>query len=260
MKKENATKLSIKISIITASYNNEATIASTLKSVGEQTFANIEHIIVDGVSKDKTLEIAHKFPHITKIVSEKDKGLYDALNKGIKLSTGDIIGILHADDRLYDSTVIEKIVNEFERDPKLEISYGDIVFINNDKEEKTTRYYSSKNFKLNDFSYGKMPAHPAIFMKKELYHNDGFNLQYSISSDFEFVMRKMLIEKRNSKYSGIITHKMLSGGKSTKNFKSNLTINSEILNICQSHNISTNYLKIYSKYFKKIFQLNPFNY
>lgn len=242
----------MKISIITACYNNEATIRDSLESVKNQDYTNIEHIIIDGGSSDNTVAIAQEYEHVAKIVSEKDKGIYDALNKGLKAATGDVIGFLHSDDFFADDSVISKIAQGFADNPESECVYGDIVFIN--EEGKVIRYYSSASWNPSKFRYGRMPAHTSFFAKREAYENEPFDLNFRIGGDFEQLIRILLVKKRPYTYLPLVTTHMRPGGASTDGFRSNLTINKEILEACRQHGIKTNYLLIYSKYFKKIFE------
>lgn len=163
----------MKISIITATYNSEAHIADCVRSVNSQTYDNIEHIIIDGASKDNTLEIINCIPNrVTTIVSEPDKGIYDAMNKGIKAATGDIIGILNSDDFFTSDNIIETVVDNF-KNSDIDALYGDVHFVNPDDISKSVRYYSSAIFKPLLFRFGFMPAHPSFYMKKECYEKHG---------------------------------------------------------------------------------------
>lgn len=242
----------MKVSIITACYNNESTITDALKSVASQSYDNIEHIVVDGASSDKTVALAKTFRHVSTILSEPDKGIYDALNKGLDLATGDVIGFLHSDDYFHDNDVVQKIVDEFEAKPQVDCVYGDIVFINSDK--KVIRYYSSKQWTPNKFQYGRMPAHTSFFAKKKVYDKHHFDLSYRIAGDFEQLIRILYVDRTPYSYIELIATSMRLGGASTDGFRSNLTINKEILRACLKHGIKTNYFKIYSKYFKKVFE------
>lgn len=236
----------MKISLITACFNSDKHLEQTLQSVADQTYGDIEHILVDGGSTDKTVDIIKSFPHVANWVSEKDKGIYDALNKGISMATGDVIGFIHSDDYLLNSTVIEEIAQTFDDNPKASGVYGDIVFVNNDG--KTIRYYSSKNWSIKKMAIGKMPAHPSFFARKRVYDVHPFNLNYRIAADFDQMLRVGLDESFPIVYAPITTTAMRMGGASTDGIKSNVRINKEILTICKANGIKTNYLKIYSKY------------
>ena len=175
------------------------------------------------------------------------------MNKGIKNSTGDIIGILNADDEFFDNSTIEKISNSFSLDPKLDSIIGDIIFQN--YSNKTIRYYSSKNWSVNKFSWGFMPPHPSFYCKRELFDKYGMYLtDFKIAADFELLIRFLKIHKVSFKYLPLIMVKMKLGGASTSGFASLLTINKEIYRACNLNGIKTNYIKLYSKYFLKIFE------
>jgi len=243
----------LKVTIITATYNSAGSIRKNLESVRQQTHNNIEHLIIDGASSDDTLDIVNGFQHVSKVVSEKDKGIYDALNKGLSFATGDVIGLLHSDDVFHDRLSIARVVSQLVENPEFNGVYGDIRFVN--EEGKTTRLYSCKNWEFKDFAQGIMPAHPSFFAKKEVYHNERFSLNYKIASDFELLVRLFKKPLNKFKYMPYITTDMSSGGLSTRSWRSNLIINKEIRQICRKHNIKTSYLKIYSKYIKRLLEL-----
>ena len=164
----------MKVSIITATYNSAATLEDTIKSVLQQTYSNIEYIIIDGASKDNTLDIVKQyepqFGERLKWLSENDSGIYDAMNKGIKMATGEIVGILNSDDYFTSSDVIERMVATFD-DQSLDAVYGDIHFIRDGKPEKCVRYYSSKRFRPFWLRFGFMPAHPSFYCRREVFES-----------------------------------------------------------------------------------------
>jgi len=246
----------MKITIITVVYNSVDTIKRAIDSVFSQTYENIEYIVIDGQSNDGSIDIItqlnkyHKFTFI----SEKDKGIYDAMNKGIINATGDIIGILNSDDFFASNNVISYIVNQFNFNT-VDAFIGDVVFVSKNNTNKVIRYYSSSKWDISKFQYGYMPAHPAFFVKREMYLRYGlFNTDYKIASDFELMVRFLFINKIKYIYKPIVVTKMLLGGESTSGFKSMIRLNYEILNACKKNLIKTNYLKIYSKYIFKIFE------
>ena len=241
----------MKVTIITVCYNFSSVIVESIESVISQKNVNIEHIIIDGGSNLESLSILEKYRKFAKIISEPDKGMYDALNKGILLATGDIIGILHADDHFYNDSVVSKIIYAFENND-IDAVIGDVIFISN-KKDKTLRNYSSKSWKPNMFTYGIMPPHPSFFCRVEVFKKYGlYKVDYKIAADFEMLLRLLYIMKLRFKYLPIITTKMRIGGKSTKNFMSNIILNQEIKRACIENGIYTNYFMIYSKYFFKI--------
>ena len=205
----------MKISIITITYNSAATVEDTIKSVVMQDYPNVEYLIIDGKSKDATLQIAEKYKDkISKIVSEKDKGLYDALNKGIKHATGDIIGMLHSDDLYSNPQVLSKIVKTFQDHPDAEGVYADLVFVNRNDTDKVMRTWESGAYQEGDFLKGWMPPHPTFFVKKDTYEKyGGFNTELKLSADYELMLR--LIHKNQIKlaYLNEVIVKMRMGGQ-----------------------------------------------
>jgi glycosyltransferase involved in cell wall biosynthesis len=242
----------MKISIITVIWNNKETIKNAIDSVLEQTYKNIEYIIIDGASTDGTIDVVKSYgDKITKFVSEKDKGLYDAMNKGIVLATGDIVGILNSDDFYIDEFVIEKVVKEFE-DKKVDSVYADLVFVKPKNLDKTVRYYDSSHFNPSKFAYGWMPAHPTFFVKKKIYDKHGvFRTNFKIAADFDLLARFLYTHKISYSYMQEVLVKMRTGGVSTS-FNSIWINNIEQLRVCRDHNIDTNIFKIFLKYPRKI--------
>ncbi len=246
----------MKISIITATYNSSAYISECVNSVNNQSYSNIEHIIIDGASKDNTLEIIDSLPNrVTKVVSEPDKGIYDAMNKGIKLATGDVIGILNSDDFFTYDDVIQNVVDTFNNNG-IDALYGDVHFVDPDDLNKCVRYYSSAIFKPSLFRFGFMPAHPSFYMKRECYEKYGlYALDYKIASDYDLLIRYLYKEKINYKYLKKDFVTMRTGGVSTENFNSSVTLNREIVKACKKYGIKTNMFLLSLKYLYKIFEL-----
>jgi len=218
----------MKVSLITISYNAEDTIEDTIQSVINQSYKNIEYIIIDGLSNDNTLNIIEKYKsRISKVVSEKDKGLYDAMNKGISNCTGDVIGMLNSDDLLASPDIIEKLVKVFESE-KTDAIYGDLVYVDREDIEKIKRKWISKKYKKGAFKRGWMPPHPTFYVKKELYQYYGkFDLRFKTSADYELMLR--MIHKHNVKLSYLseIMVKMRVGGQSNVSVKNRLNANRE---------------------------------
>ena len=159
----------MKVTIITATCNSEQYLEDSIKSVIAQTYKNIEHIVIDCNSSDKTVSIIKKYePHIDKWVCEHDLGIYDGLNKGMKLATGDVIGVLHSDDWLASPDVIEEIVKSFQSHNDVGAIYGDLEYVQRDDVSKTFRFWKGKSYKRSNFKYGWMPAHPTFYIKKSL--------------------------------------------------------------------------------------------
>jgi len=246
----------MKISIITVVWNNKETIKDAIDSVLDQTYNDIEYIIVDGASSDGTVDIIESYgDKISKFISEPDKGLYDAMNKGIALATGDVVGILNSDDFYIDEFVIAKIVKEFE-EKKVESVYADLVFVKPDDLEKTVRYYDSSYFSPQKFAYGWMPAHPTFFLKREIYEKYGiFKTDYKIAADYELLARFLEKNKISFSYINEAIVKMRIGGASTSGIKNTYILNKEIIKACKENNIYTNWFMVLSKYPKKILGL-----
>jgi glycosyltransferase involved in cell wall biosynthesis len=241
----------MKISIITVCYNSANTIEKTILSVANQTYKNIEYIIVDGNSKDSTIEIIKRNEDkISKWISEPDKGLYEAMNKGIKMATGDIVGILNSDDTFNSNTVVEEIV-DFHKRNNIEASVGNII--QHKENGKIVRLYSSKKWNPEKLKIGFMPPHPSIFFKRELFEKYGnYFLGFKIGADYELITRFFLKNKIIWKYSGITTTSMLVGGLSSSGAQSYKLITKEIQKALAMNGIPFSPFKIKMRFFWKI--------
>ena len=219
----------MKVSIITITYNSAQTVEDTIKTVIMQDYPDIEYLIIDGKSKDKTLEIVKKYgDKITKVVSEKDKGLYDALNKGISHATGDVIGMLHSDDLYANEHVISKVMQKFAEDSTVEGVYADLVFVSRKDVNKPMRVWESGIYNPGSFLKGWMPPHPTFFVRKDVYQkHGGFNTDLKLSADYELMLR--LIHKHEIKiaYLKETIVKMRMGGVSNVSFFVKLKANLE---------------------------------
>jgi len=247
----------MKISIITVVRNNVATINDAIESVLSQTYKNIEYIIVDGASTDGTVEVVQGYTNkIDKFISEKDQGLYDAMNKGIGLATGDVIGILNSDDVYFDKNVLENIVNTF-RDKQLDSVFGDLYYVNKDDLNKIVRYWKSSDFKLGSFAKGWHPPHPAFFVKKDIYEKYGmFDLQLKVSADFDLMLRFLEKYQISSMYLPKILVKMRIGGESNSSLKNIITSNQSILKSFKKNGIRVNILMyLFYRLVPKIIQI-----
>ena len=220
----------MKVSIITVSLNSEKTIEKTINSVISQDHKNIEYIIIDGESKDNTLKIVNKYKsNITKIISEKDKGIYDGINKGIQIATGDIISLIHSNDIFVDTNVISKIANIFKNNTDFDIILANLAFKKNLDEEKITRYYSAKNFKPWMLRIGFSPPHSSAFFKSEVFKQVGlYQTNFKIAGDFEYFVRCFLKHKLKFNYFDECLVYMSTGGTSGKNMLSYLISSKEI--------------------------------
>ena len=206
----------MKISIITIVYNNASYIESCIQSVLSQTYENIEHIIIDGGSTDGTQAIIKPYiPQLGYFLSEKDKGLYNALNKGIKAATGDVIGILHSDDLFYETTTVEKIANAF-RTSETDLLYANGMYVERENIKKVKRIYPSKPFKQKYLNFGWIPLHTTIYVKKEVFATYGlYDESYHIASDYEISLRWFQEANIKKYFLKDWLVKMRLGGKST---------------------------------------------
>lgn len=205
----------MKISLITATYNSYPAIKDCIKSIAEQTI-NLQHIVVDGFSSDRTLKIIESAGSITNFISEPDKGIYDALNKGIQMASGDIIGILHSDDLLASQTILEEIVQTFEK-TKADVIYGDLVYVDKEDTSKVIRYWKSQPFKPELLKRGWMPAHPTVFAKREVYEKHGqFDLSFKIAADYDMMLRIFQDSSLKFVYLPEVITRMRVGGASNK--------------------------------------------
>lgn len=244
----------MKISIITATYNSSKTVRDTLESVKTQSYPRVEHIIIDGLSNDDTLEIVKEYKHVAKIVSEKDKGIYDAMNKGIKNATGEIIGILNSDDIYVDREVINKIAQAFE-DASVDAVYGDLKYVQQNDLNKTTRTWRTGAFSKNKFYYGWMPPHPTFFVRKRVYDKVGlFNTGLRSSADYEFMLRVLLKFEHKVKYIPEVLVKMRTGGMSNATLKNRVRANKEDRKAWELNGLKPYFFTIPLKPIRKIFQ------
>ncbi len=249
----------VKISIITAVFNSRQFIESALKSVLSQTYQNVEYIVIDGGSTDGTLEIINKYrDKIAKFISEPDKGIYDAMNKGIKLATGEIIGFLNSDDFYDDNNAIETVVKEMEN-KKADVCWGDLVYVDKDDIPKIIRFWKSSEYKKGKFKKGWMPPHPTFFVRKRVYEKYGlFNLDFKIAADYELMLRFLEKYKVSSCYIPKVLVKMRVGGKSNR-FINIIKANFEAYRAWKINSLKINPFRILlkplskiSQYFKKI--------
>lgn len=250
----------MKISIITVSYNSQSTIQDTFDSVLNQTYSDIEYIVIDGKSSDNTPDIINEYESLfndrLKLISEPDKGLYDAMNKGIKMATGDIVGIINSDDFYHKPDIIEKVASTFIENKAVQAVFGDVRFVNPNNLDKTVRYYRAKNFNVNRFRFGFMPPHPTFFTYKHNFEKFGYyQTDYKIAADYELLIRFLYTNGLKYKYLPLDIMKMRTGGASTKSLKSNLVLNQEIVRACRENGIYTNMVILMLKYFSKVWEL-----
>lgn len=214
----------MKISIITVCYNAEDTIGDTIQSVLSQDYKDVEYIIVDGKSTDRTLEIIQSINNGIKLISEKDQGMYDAMNKGINIASGDVIGILNADDIYKNSQVLTKVMDEFKAN--VSIVYGDIEYVKYDDLSNVVRKWKAGVFRTGKFKWGWMPPHPGFFVKKSCYESFGlFNLNLSTSADYELMLRMLEVHHLSCNYIPKTITSMRVGGASNSSLKNRLIAN-----------------------------------
>ena len=234
-----------------------------MKSVLEQTYQDIEYIVVDGASTDDTVDVIRQyepqFKDRLKWISEKDDGIYDAMNKGIRLATGDVVGILNSDDYFTSSDVIAQMVSAF-NEASLDAVYGDIHFIHDGEPDKCVRYYSSKPFRPFWLRFGFMPAHPSFYCRREIYEKAGlYKTDYVIGSDYEMMVRLFLVHKIRAKYLNMDFVTMRTGGASTRSVRSRLQLIKDDVRGCRENGIYTNPLMISMKFLYKIFEFRLFS-
>jgi glycosyltransferase len=246
----------MKLSIITVVYNNERTIKDAIESVIGQSYNNIEYVIIDGKSKDNTVSIIEE--HENKLgyfISEKDSGIYDAMNKGIKAATGDVIGILNSDDLYQSATVIESVMTQFIENPTLDIVYGDLVYVKSDNVDKVVRNWKSNSYYNNFFEEGNVPPHPSLFVKKNVYEEAGlFNLDFKLAADYEFMLRIFKKHNFESKYINKVIVKMRLGGATNQSFSNIIKQNKEILLAWKNNNLKAPLLLMPLRILKRLAQ------
>lgn len=246
--------------IITVCYNSGKTIERALQSVANQDWSNVEHVVIDGGSTDNTIEIINNFlPRVTRFVSEPDDGIYDAMNKGLNIASGDVVAFLNADDFYSDSSVLSSIANLFQRDA-FQAIMGDVGYFKEGNVGRIIRRYRSSIFTPKKLRQGIMPAHPAFFIHRDILTRvGGFNPSYKIAGDFELVVR--IFKRQNIKlgYLPKVLVNMQMGGISTSGWRAKLLINREILRACKENGIKTNIFLVSLRYLKKITELNIFN-
>ena len=229
-----------KVSIITVCFNSRGTIRETIESVLSQTYPNIEYIIVDGVSNDGTQDVIKSYrDQVSKYISEPDNGLYDAMNKGIALATGDVVGILNSDDYYYDSNSVNDLV-ETMIEAGTDSVFADLIYFDPEHRNRVTRYYKSGPWAPWMLRFGKMPAHPTFFIKKKYYDELGaYSLNYKIASDYEFLVRAFHKASISFTYLPRAVVKMRAGGVSTRGLKSSIILNKEIVEACRENDVWT---------------------
>ena len=227
----------MKISVITVAYNSSKTIATTLDSVAIQTHYDIEHLVIDGASTDATLALIrnHRNPNI-RLVSEPDKGIYDAMNKGLALAMGEIVGFLNSDDFYEDASVLEKVAAAFQ-DPAVEACYADLVYVTQDN-SRVVRYWKSKPFISGDFAKGWCPAHPTFYVRRSVIARLGlFDQSYKLAADVEFMMRYLECGRIRTVYIPHVLVRMRLGGITNQSWRNIVQQNQEILSALRKNDV-----------------------
>ena len=243
----------MKFSVITVTYNSSETLQDTLSSVADQSLPAIEHIVIDGASKDNTDEVIRLHgSHVVNYISEPDFGIYDAMNKGLKLATGEVVCFLNAGDFYIDSGVLERVDKVMNLED-LDIIYGDVAYFRGENKKNIIRRYKSEYFHPRLLIKGFMPAHPAFFMRRDIYQRiEPFRINYKIAGDFEMMVRIFSDNNLRFRHMQEVLTMMRLGGISNMGIKSFIVINAEILRACRENGLKTNILKILSKYLLKI--------
>ena len=246
----------MKISVITVCYNSARSLELSLQSVAEQDWSAVEHIVIDGASTDGTREILERFrSRLAYLVSEPDNGIYDAMNKGIAYATGDIVCFLNADDQYACANVLSKVASQME-DHNLDALMGDVSFFHKRNSERIVRRYRSERFRPSRLAWGWMPAHPALFLRKEVVRRVGlFKTDYRIAGDFEFIVRAFHGHALRYRHFPEVLVNMQTGGLSTSGLRAKIRLNQEVLRACRENGLQTNMLKILSKYPAKILEM-----
>lgn len=245
----------MKVSIITVGYNAASTIETTLKTVTGQDYPDLEYIIIDGKSKDNTLEIVQQYrENIAILISEPDKGIYDAMNKGLALATGDVVAFLNADDYYVHPKVLQQVADTFAQ-TSADAVYGDILIVDPADTRKVRRWCSYAGFTRQRWLRGDMIGQPALFVRREaIAGKPGFDLSFRICADVEWMFRLFYMDGLNAVHLPQVLTRMRDGGVSNHGLKAKMRINREIRAIFRKHHIRKGYLSIYSKYLYKLFQ------
>lgn len=245
----------MKVSVITICYNSSATIEATIQSVISQDYQNIEYIIIDGASTDNTISIVNKYrENIALVISEPDKGIYDAMNKGVRASSGDVIGILNSDDIYSDKNVISDIVKTFQT-TKCDGVYADLVYVDREDTSKVIRYWKSGKYEDGKFLKGWMPPHPTFFVKRAVYEShDIYNTSFRSAADYEFMLRVIHKYKISLAYLPRVITKMRIGGESNVTLKNRIRANKEDRRAWEINHLQPRFYTLWLKPLSKLIQ------
>jgi glycosyltransferase involved in cell wall biosynthesis len=246
----------VKVSIITAVYNGAPEIGRTLDSVAEQDFKDIEHIVVDGGSRDATVDIARTRNHgAARVISEPDNGVYDAFNKGLRAATGDVIAFLNCADSYSSAATVSKVVRELAVD-SIQAAFADVLIVGPEPLSRVVRRYSSRGFSPNKMSYGLMPAHPTLFLRREVYDAVGeYDPSYRIAGDYEWCLRAFAVRNTTFRYIPEALVRMPSGGLSNRGWRSKWEITREMLRACRQNGIGTSWAKLCLRFPIKLLEM-----
>ncbi len=244
------------VTVITVCYNSANTLEQALKSVTIQDCPNVEHIVIDGGSTDDTLAILERYKnHLAYVVSEPDKGIYDAMNKGLDRATGDVVCFLNADDQYASSHVLSRVVKQMQAH-QLDALLGDVAFFHATDPTRMVRRYRSDRFTPERLAWGWMPAHPALFLDKSVVQRVGrFKADFRIAGDFDYIARAFYGQYLRYQHLPEVLVHMQTGGASTAGWRSKVLLNQEVLRSCRENGISTNLFKVLSKYPMKLLEL-----
>jgi glycosyltransferase involved in cell wall biosynthesis len=245
----------MKFSIITVCYNSEATIEQTIKSVLGQTFKDFEYIVIDGGSKDGTIAILEKYKKQIKYISEKDNGIYDAMNKGLKMALGEVVGVIGSDDFYPSADILEVVAEAFDKN-KTDAIYGDVQYVNAVDINKIVRYWRESNYDKNNWLKGWMPPHVSFYLKKEKFDQFGiYKTDYTCAGDYELMLRMLYKNNASAAYVPKVLMTMRTGGTSNATLKHRLTANKEDRRAWRENNLSPKWYTLLWKPLSKITQL-----
>ena len=244
----------MKVSIVTPTFNSAATLRDTLDSVQMQDYGHIEHLIIDGGSRDETLDIARRYPHVSQIVSEPDRGLYDAMNKGLGRASGDVVAVLNSDDFYTHPLVISKALALMQRSGA-DTLYADLEYVDAVQTDRVVRFWKAGAFAPHNFQRGWMPPHPTFFVRRNLYEQLGhFNIDLRFSADYELMLRFLLKNGVSTCYLPEVTVRMRTGGASNANWRNRWLANREDRRAWAMNGLKPRFYTLYFKPLSKIFQ------
>lgn len=251
----------MKISIITTSYNSVHTLRDTMDSVLRQSYADYEYIVVDGASKDGTVDLIREYEPLfgdrLRWVSEPDRGIYDAMNKGIAMSTGDVVGLLNSDDFYTSDDILATVAHSFSSSDAPDAIYGDVHYVDENDITRPVRYYSSRKFTRKRMLMGYMPAHPSFYVRKECYEKYGaFDTSYRVAADFDNLLRLIYVNEISTRYIAKDFVTMRMGGASSSGLSSYRRIISDHFRAYRTNGVKPRYILYFWRYVKKLFEFS----